>query len=336
VRSAAGFTLFMIACFFSRRGRAMNLLAALAIAFLVLDPEQMFEASFQLSFGAVAFTTFAVLWLEPTPGPLALGIRRLADKDRDLHTEPRATQFRVELRLLAETVQLWARLPAGLCLGRVAVPARILLFFYDLTLTSAMIQLGLALPMATYFRRVSFSALSANAVIVASVGDRFQLASSPCLPAGSYRQIWQGVLAASQSAAAWHARWEPNSRIPGPPTWLVIAIMSVLAAVACWRASLARLDAPRAADFDCRSGCAAGVDDLACVFVVRTARRAGDEGYRRGTGRQHFSRTARGPDDVGGWRWHSGFRQTGQERPEHLVGMWFRRTRGAVPFEGST
>jgi len=160
VRSAAGFTLFMIARFFYREGRVMNLLAAIAIGFLVLDPEQMFDASFQLSFGAVAFiAAFAVPLVERTSGPLRKGFRDLPDRGRDLHLEPRAAQFRVETRLLAETLRLWTRLPGRFCLGAVAVPARILIFFYELALTSAMIQVGLALPMAVYFHRLSFSGL---------------------------------------------------------------------------------------------------------------------------------------------------------------------------------
>ena len=57
----------------------MNLLAAIAIGFLVLDPEQMFDASFQLSFGAVAFiAAFAVPLVERTSGPLRKGFRDLA------------------------------------------------------------------------------------------------------------------------------------------------------------------------------------------------------------------------------------------------------------------
>ena len=233
VRSASGLTLYVIARCFYRRGRAMNLLAAIAIVFLVLDPEQMFDASFQLSFGAVAFiAAFAVPLVERTSGPLTRGIRGLADKDRDLHMQPRAAQFRVELRLLAETLHLWTRIPERSCVMAVAVPARILLFFYELVLTSAMIQVGLALPMAIYFHRVSFSGLSANAVIVPLL----------CLavPAG-FLGVFTGwslsanvagwLLAASQSAAAWHAHWEPNWRIPAPPLWLAMGIAAALAAV---------------------------------------------------------------------------------------------------------
>ena len=55
VRSAAGLTLFMIAGYFYRERRPLNLLAAVAIGFLLLDPDQLFDASFQLTFLAVGF-----------------------------------------------------------------------------------------------------------------------------------------------------------------------------------------------------------------------------------------------------------------------------------------
>ena len=243
VRSASGFTLFVIVRFFYRRGRAMNLLAAIALAFLVLDPEQMLDASFQLSFGAVAFiAAFAVPVLERTSGPLVYGLRGLAERDRDLHMEPRAAQFRVELRLLAETLHLWSRLPERYCLMTVVIPARVLLFLYELTVTSAMIQVGLALPMAIYFHRVSFSGLSANAVIVpllciaVPVGF-LAVFTGWSLPA----KIAGWLLTTSQAAAAWHAHLEPNWKIPGPPLWLALGVTSTLFAVA-W---LARREGPQ-------------------------------------------------------------------------------------------
>src|SRR5277367_2605951 len=54
VRAAGGFSLYLVARFFFRRGRVMNLLAAVAILFLLIDPGAMFDASFQLSFLCVA------------------------------------------------------------------------------------------------------------------------------------------------------------------------------------------------------------------------------------------------------------------------------------------
>ena len=83
VRSAAGFTLFMIARLLYREARILNVLAAVAIAFLLLDPNQMFDASFQLSFLAVGFIgAFVVPLVEKTSGPLATGVADLTDPDR--------------------------------------------------------------------------------------------------------------------------------------------------------------------------------------------------------------------------------------------------------------
>ncbi len=234
VRSAAGFSLFMIGRLFYRESRILNLLAAVAIAFVVLDPEQIFDASFQLSFLAVAFIgAFAVPLVERTSGPLAKSVGDLGDADRGLRIAPRAAQFRIEMRLLAETLQLWARVPLKYCLAAVALVARAIFYFYELMLTSAMIQIGLALPMAVYFHRVSFSGLTANAIIVPLLGlvvpvgfiAVFTGWSAPAKIAG-----W--LLGLSQSAAAWHARWEPDWRIPNPPVWLAIGISAALIAVA--------------------------------------------------------------------------------------------------------
>ena len=119
VRSAAGLTLFMIAGYFYRERRIMNLLAAVALGFLLLDPDQLFDASFQLTFLAVGFLgVFAAPAIAATSGPLAAGLRDLARQGRDLHIHPRGAQFHIEMRLLAETLRtpLWAvAWPAAWC-----------------------------------------------------------------------------------------------------------------------------------------------------------------------------------------------------------------------------
>jgi len=43
---------------------------------------------------------------------LTHGLTDLANADRDVYLEPRAAQFRVEMRLLSETLRLALRLPA--------------------------------------------------------------------------------------------------------------------------------------------------------------------------------------------------------------------------------
>ncbi|MBI2679896.1 MAG: DNA internalization-related competence protein ComEC/Rec2 [Candidatus Solibacter usitatus] len=230
VRSAAGFTLFTLGRFLYRRGQLMNLLAAVAIGFLVFDPEQMFEASFQLSFLSVAFlAAFAVPWIERSTGPMARALSDLTDAARDPRFTMRAAQFRVEMRLLAETVSLATKLPERWAGFAIAAPARTVFFFHDLIVTSAVIQFGLAPLMALYFHRVSFSGLSANAFVVPLLGMVVPVGFVAIFTGSTWAAALAGwLLALSQRAVAWHAHWEPNWRIPTPPVWLPAAFAAAL------------------------------------------------------------------------------------------------------------
>jgi len=245
VRSAAGLTMFLICGYFYRERRAINLLAAVALGFLVLDPEQLFDASFQLTFLAVAFLgLFATPLIRATSGPLARALEDLGDADRDLHLEPRVAQFRVEMRLLAGTVRGVTRLPVRAATLAVTVPARVLFFFYEVTAISAIIQIGLALPMVVYFHRLGLSGLSANALVVPVMG----LAVPVGFVAVATGWVWVAkfggwLLRLSQIIVGWHAAMEPNWRVPTPPVWLGIALSAALLATAFsqrwWRAASA-------------------------------------------------------------------------------------------------
>jgi competence protein ComEC len=194
-----------------------------------MDPEQLFDASFQLTFLAVGFLgAFAAPAIAATSGPLAAGLRDLGDSGRDLRVQPRAAQFRIEMRLLAETLHapLWA----------VAWPARVVMLIYEIVLTSAVVQLGLALPMVIYFHRLGFSGLSANAFVVPLMGA--------VVPVGFLAVFtgWQWVarvagllLWLSQKVVWFHANLEPDWRVPTPPVWLGIALAAALIAAAIWR-----------------------------------------------------------------------------------------------------
>jgi competence protein ComEC len=234
VRSAAGLTLFMICFYLFRRRHALNLLAAVALGFLVLDPEQLFDASFQLTFLAVAFLgAFATPLIQATSSPFARGLGDLNEVGRDVHLHPRAAQFRVEMRLLAETVRLATRLPQGLADLAVTVPARLIFFFYDITVTSAIAQFGLALPMVVYFHRVGFSGLSANALVVPLMGLALPVGFAAVLTGWSWiASIASWLLHLSRAVVNWHAAIEPNWRIPTPPLWLGVALSAATIAVA--------------------------------------------------------------------------------------------------------
>ena len=236
-RAASGLTLVLIAGYFYRERRPLNLLAAVALGFLVFDPEQMFDASFQLTFLAVAFLgAFATPLIRATSGPLARGLQDLGDTGRDIHCAPRVAQFRIEMRQLAETVSRVAHLPPRAGLLAVAVTGRLLLFFYEITVISAVIQAGLALPMVVYFHRVGLSGLSANAFVVPLMGLAVPLGFVAVFTGWVWVARIAGVLLwLSQKVVYWHAGIEPAWRIPTPPVWLGVAFSAALIAAATAR-----------------------------------------------------------------------------------------------------
>ena len=106
---------------------------------------------------------------------------------------------------------------------------RCALFAFEMVVISATIQIGLALPMAEYFHRVSFTGLSANLLIVPAM--------NAAVPVGFLAIFtgwrWIGALAGgllrfSARVAEWHANLEPSWRVPDPPVWLVLAFGAAL------------------------------------------------------------------------------------------------------------
>ena len=236
LRSAAGMSLFGIGRCFFREGRLLNILAATALLFLVVDPDQLFDAGFQLSFMAVALIgAFVVPTLNATSSPLARGLRDLDDDKKDLRLPAKSAQFRVEMRLLVHTLGLVAGLPARLGRFAVVAMARGCLFLWDMFVTSFFIQIGLALPMIVYFHRTSISGLTANAIIVPLLGAVVPLgflAVGLNSPALAHLCAW--LLNVARIAVGMHARWEPTGRIPAPPFWLA-ALFAAALIVAAWR-----------------------------------------------------------------------------------------------------
>ncbi len=122
VRAAAGFTFYLACRFFYRRGRLLNLLAGAAIVYLVWDPAQLFDAGFQLSFLSVAaIAALAVPILEATSAAFSRGLIGIGEVARDPGMPPEAAQFRIELRLLAETLRCYFKIPFRGCCERIDV-----------------------------------------------------------------------------------------------------------------------------------------------------------------------------------------------------------------------
>ena len=231
LRSAAGFTLAAAAWFWRRQPRLLNIVAATALIFLLLDPWQLFEPSFQLSFLAVtAIAALAAPLLEGTSGRLHAALTRLSLPRRPARgLDDPVAPLVVELRLLIQTAALALRIKPGAAQRVVVWPLRGAALAWDLFLVSAAVQLALALPMALYFHRLSLTGLSANVAVtpVVTLAIPFGFLAL-ALDAGWAAAAAGQLLRVSAWLADWHARWEPAWRIPDPPVWLAAAFAAAL------------------------------------------------------------------------------------------------------------
>lgn len=229
-RAAAGLTLYLAGRCLFREPRVLNLLAAVAIGYLVSDPGSLFDASFQLSFLSVAMIgAVAAPLLERTVDPYARGLRRLADERWDIHLPPRVASLRIEMRLLAETAYELARVPRRLTLALLDWSGRGIFYCISLLTVSAVVQAGLLLPMVAYFHRLSVTGLTANLLIVPCMNAVVLIGFAAVLTGWH----WLGWLAAvplgwARSVAGWHAALEPPVRLADPPAWLVAAFLAAL------------------------------------------------------------------------------------------------------------
>ncbi len=143
----------------------LNALGTAALALLVFDPRQLFAASFQMTFLCVLIV--AAIGLPLLERSSRLYRQALAHWDTDDYgpsLPPRVAQFRLDLRLLAGRLARFLGQPQSLHLvrGTSIVCCRI----FELLLVSAVMQMGLALPMAYYFHRATTIGLPANLAVV--------------------------------------------------------------------------------------------------------------------------------------------------------------------------
>jgi len=148
------------------RDRAMlNALGVAALGLLVFDPRQLFKASFQMTFVCVLIV--AAIGMPLVERTSRLYRRALAHWDADDYgalLPLRVAQFRVDLRLIAGRLALFIGKPWSLRLVRgVTITC---LRAFELLLVSAVMQMGLALPMAYYFHRATTIGLPANVAVV--------------------------------------------------------------------------------------------------------------------------------------------------------------------------
>lgn len=238
LRAALMAALYLCGQLLFRRMDLVNMAALSALVILIARPSEITDASFLLSYSAIGIIgAVGVPWIEQTSEPYLRGLRHLTDVTRDVSHEPRVIQFRIEMRAAGDWLS--RRLPgcaSRLGPGLLATPCRASLFFWELIVLSAILQLGMLPPLAYYFHRVTLAGPFANIPAVLLTGlavpiGFFTLAiSSISRPfAGILAKALGLLLAALNSSVDWFAHWHrAGYRIPGPPLG-VIAIFVVLA-----------------------------------------------------------------------------------------------------------
>jgi competence protein ComEC len=148
------------------RDRAMvNALGAAALGLLVFDPRQLFTASFQMTFLCVLIVAaIGIPTLRRTSQLQKLALANWGSANYASLLPPGVAQFRVDLQFIAARLarfvgKKWScrvvRGSAAFCLAAC-----------ELLFISAVMQMGLALPMAYYFHRATTIGLPSNAVVV--------------------------------------------------------------------------------------------------------------------------------------------------------------------------
>src|SRR4029077_16465296 len=235
LRAALMTATVVLGSLFYRTLDVLNSAAIAALVLLVAQPLAVHDSSFQLTFLAIGcIAGLAAPWLEKTVQPYVKALRGWRDVTRDAAQEPRAVQFRIDLRATARWIssRVPTRLenPAGEVLARgIAFSLRV----WELLVITLVLQIGMLPLMARDFHRVTLSAPLVNLVAVPITGivvpvGFLTIGSGLLLPA-------LGKLLAAPLAwvtmlllhvVDWFAqvpRW--SYRIPGPPSWLVAVFL---------------------------------------------------------------------------------------------------------------
>lgn len=242
LRAAIMAAVVVIGSTFFRRLELLNSAAVAGLILLIANPLELGDSSFQLSFLAIGcIGGIAVPWLHHTVQPYARALRGWRDVTRDVSYEPRAAQFRIDLRAAATWVA--ARFPSRLIAPLQDSAVRVLalgLRAWELFVITLVLQLGMLPLLARDFHRVTLSGPIVNLLIVPLTGilvplGFVALAVALILPAMgkvlALAILWIATLLLH--FVQWFAalpRW--SYRIPGPPVPVVLLFLISLAILA--------------------------------------------------------------------------------------------------------
>lgn len=164
---------YLLAKWLDREQPALNAIGLAALILLFHRPAWLFDSGFQLSFAAALLIAgVAAPVLEHTTEPYRRALWRLDDVNCDIAFAPRVAQFRLDARSaarwLGEKSSLQGKLieRAETRMNIAAALLRVGVWIIDLVVFSAVLQLGLLLPMSEIFHRVTLAGIGLNTLAV--------------------------------------------------------------------------------------------------------------------------------------------------------------------------
>lgn len=238
-RAALMFAVYLSTRLLYRQRAMLNALAIAAMCLLLIDPNALFSASFQLTVLCVILIAgIAIPLLEHTVQPYARGLRHLGALTYDRSLPPSVAQFRIDLRLV--TGRLGRILPPRFARLVLTSSLRALFGAIGLMVISATMQFGLALPMAYYFHRATSVAIPANLLLVPLL--QLLMPAAVIAVALSYVSVWLAKVPAAiagfaLSGIAQTVHWLggiriADIRVPTPDaTAILVATASIALAI---------------------------------------------------------------------------------------------------------
>jgi competence protein ComEC len=234
---------YLLARLLDRQQPVLNAVGLAGLILLFERPGWMFDAGFQLSFAAALLIAgLALPILERTTEPYRRALWHLQEPAADREFAPRLAQFRLDVRDAEE----WVSRHSPFLKGRsfviqnvVATPLKAGIWLIDLLVFSAVLQLGLLLPMAEIFHRITLAGIGLNllaipcmtillAVAVPTVVLSAVLPALAALPGRLLAVILNGLFALTKMPHLPH--WL-SYRVPTPPAWVAWGfVLSLVAA----------------------------------------------------------------------------------------------------------
>src|SRR5437763_2479143 len=174
IRAALMLSLFLGARLLYRDRFSLNSIGTAALLMLLADPQNLYEASFQLTFLSVVVLSGIVQPLfERTSMPYRKAVSGLEFIGYDATLPPKLAQFRLDLRMIAARLAkvsestvgrlvpapLRNRLALRASTWMVTKSAGLSLAAFDLIVLTSLIQVSLALPLLIYFYCISLVGL---------------------------------------------------------------------------------------------------------------------------------------------------------------------------------